>query len=216
MCLNVDGHEIKRLKNTKFLGVHIDEYLNFKYHIEQLTKKLSMYSGLFFKLRDNLPLSALLTLYRSLFEPHLFYCNIIWCNTFPSYLHKLQSLQNKVIRTIFWAHFREHTGPLFEGPGILKLADPNVFLNLCIVYQVVNQSNACLCKLVPICNPLHRHNTRNKLLITGIKRKFKITSFSVGCRGFQLWNKLEKDVKMSKSFKLFKTKLKKQFLSKYV
>ena len=39
MCLNVDGHEIKRLKNTKFLGVHIDEYLNFKYHIEQLTKK---------------------------------------------------------------------------------------------------------------------------------------------------------------------------------
>ena len=175
-----------------------------------------MYSGLFFKLRDHLPLSALLTLYRSLFEPHLFYCNIIWCNTFPSYLHKLQSLQNKVIRTIFWAHFREHTGPLFEGPGILKLADPNVFLNLCIVYQVVNQSNACLCKLVPICNPLHRHNTRNKLLIAGKKRKFKITSFSVDCRGFQLWNKLEKDVKMSKSFKLFKTRLKKQFLSKYV
>ena len=48
MCLNIDGHEIKRVKNTKFLGVHIDEYLNFKYHIEQLTKKLSMYSGLFF------------------------------------------------------------------------------------------------------------------------------------------------------------------------
>ena len=131
MCLNIDGHEI-RVKNTKFLGVHIDEYLNFKYHIEQLTKKLSKYSGLFFKLRDYLPLSALLILYRSLFEPHLFYCNIIWCNTFPSYLHKLQSLQNKVIRTIFWAHFREHTGPLFEGPGILKLADLNVFLNLCI------------------------------------------------------------------------------------
>ena len=98
-----------------------------------------MYSGLFFKLRDYLPLSALLTLYRSLFEPHLLYCNIIWCNTFPSYLYKLQTLQKKVIRTMFWSHFRDHTGPLFESSGVLKLTDLNIFLNVCTVYQVLNQ-----------------------------------------------------------------------------
>lgn len=216
ICLTIDGQVINRVQSTKFLGIHIDEHLNFRYHIDQLTSRLSKYSGLFFRLRDYLPLSALLILYRSLFEPHLLYCNIIWCNTFPSYLLRLQLLQKKVIRTIFWAHFRDHTGPLFESAGLLNLTDLNVLLNVCTVYQVVNQSNACLCELVPICNPQHRHNTRNKHWIWGKKRKRTITNFSVTCRGFQLWNSLDNEVKNSKSLYLFKKVLKKKLLLKYV
>ena len=60
--INIDNQEIIRVSSTRFLGVHIDEFVNFKYHIDHLTKKLSKYVGLFYKLRHSLPLSALLTM----------------------------------------------------------------------------------------------------------------------------------------------------------
>lgn len=215
VCLNIDGHNINRVEHTKFLGIHIDEKLNFKHHTDLLTKKLSMYSGLFYKLRYHLPSSALLILYRSLFEPHLHYCNIIWCNTYPSYLHKLQCLQKKVIRTIFWSHSRSHTAPLFKAARILKLEDLNTFLNAVTIHQVINKLNHCLCELIPVCRPLHRYGTREKRLYWGKKRKLKTTGLSVACRGFQIWNQLEEEVKLCESLKKFKREMKKMLLCKY-
>ena len=98
--VSINGQVIEKVDSTKFLGVEIDKHVNFKKHIDQLTNKLSKYVGLFYKLRHILPLSALLTLYRSLFEPHIFYCNTIWCNTYPTNLNKLKVLQNKINRVI--------------------------------------------------------------------------------------------------------------------
>ena len=95
--IKINENHIEKVKSTKFLGVYMDEFVNFKSHIDVLTKKLSKYVGLFFKLRHFLPGKALVTLYRSLFEPHLNYCNIIWSNTFPSHLWKLTILQKKII-----------------------------------------------------------------------------------------------------------------------
>ena len=69
--IKIDGEEIQRVTSTKFLGVLIDDSLNFKCHIDHLVRKLSKYVGLFFKLRHLLPSSTLLTLYKTLFEPHL-------------------------------------------------------------------------------------------------------------------------------------------------
>ena len=95
--IKINDSPIERVKSTRFLGVYMDEFVSFRSHIDVLTKKLSKYVGLFFKLRHFLPGEALVTLYWSLFEPHLNYCNIIWSNTFPSHLWKLTILQKKII-----------------------------------------------------------------------------------------------------------------------
>lgn len=50
----------------------MDEFINFRGHIDVLTKKLSKYVGLFFKLRHFLPGEALVTLYRRDGEIHRF------------------------------------------------------------------------------------------------------------------------------------------------
>lgn len=73
----IDDRAIQKVDSTKFLGIFIDHSLNFKKHIDELVKKLSKIVGLFFKIRHLLPFEALLTLYRSLFEPYLNYCNVI-------------------------------------------------------------------------------------------------------------------------------------------
>ena len=216
ICLTINGQNIERVNSTKFLGIHIDELINFKCHINVLLKKLSKYVGLFFKLRHFLPLSALLTLYRSLFEPHINYCNIVWCNTFPSHLTKLQSLQKKIVRAISWSDFTAPSGPLFYKYGLMRLSDINIYHNACVLYQVVNRSNLRLCELIPISLPLHTYDTRNKNHITGKKRKLKCTSLSIVCRGPQIWNNLDGFIKLSQSFSSFKKNVRTKLLSSYI
>jgi len=100
--------------STKFLGVLIDESLKFKCHIDHLVNKLSKYVDLFYKIRHFLPLSALFMLYKTLFEPHLNNCNVIWCNTFTSHLKKLESLQKKAIRALSLSEINSTPSALYS------------------------------------------------------------------------------------------------------
>ena len=100
--------------------------------------------------------------------------------------------------------------------NLLKLTHYNYLQNAVFMYQVVHKLNQTLCDLIPIHLPLHTYNTRNKRLVTGKKRKLKCTSFSVACRGPQIWNELDDTIKISSCISIFKEKLKKQLLSMYV
>lgn len=213
--LNIDGRAIQRVDAIKFLGIHIDQFINFKEHINELIKKLSKLVGLFFKVRHVLPSDVLLSLYRTLFEPHLNYCNFIWNNTYPTYTEKLMILQKKAIRAISRSTYNAHTNALFHGYGLLKLPECNFYHNACIMYKVVNRLNTRLCELIPLYTPSHTHHTRHKLLIKGKWRKLTSARFSVCYRGPKLWTELDTNLKQSETFSKFKKKLKQQLLEKY-
>ena len=82
---------------SKYLGILIDSKLNFKQHI-QLVESIIGKSvvGILNKLRHIFPCSALL-IYFTLVHLHLLYGLPIWGSTFPTYLQKLQCLQNKAL-----------------------------------------------------------------------------------------------------------------------
>ena len=189
---------------------------DFKNHIGHLIHKLSKYVGLFFRLRHLLPRSTLLTLYKTLFEPHLNYCNIIWGNTFSTDLAKLKSLQKKIIRAISWSKPNSPTSHIFYKYGILRLNELIYFQNACTMYQVAFGLNSRLCELVPIYGPVHNYDTRNKHLITGKDRRLVGPGRSVACVGPQIWNELNNKLKKAQSISSFKHLLKKQLLNKYL
>ena len=213
--IKINGEEIKEAKSTKFLGVLVDDCLNFKCHIDHLVHKLSKYVGLFFRLRHLLPRSILITLYKTLFEPHLNYCNIIWGNTCPSHLEKLKSLQKKVIRAICWSKANSPTRHLFAQHGILRLEELTYYQNACTMYQVTYGHNNRLSELIPISCPQHTYDTRNKHHITGKERRLVSTSRGVVCRGPQIWNELSDNLKKAPSISTFKHHLKASLLKLY-
>ena len=138
----------------------------------------------------HLPNKVKHTVYKTLFEPHLNYCNVIWCNTFPTHLLKLKSLQKKIIRIISWSDFDAHTAPLFHRYGLLRLDELNTYHNACLIFQVVNCMNTRLCNLIPISSPQHAYYTRNLDHIAGKFRRLDNPSLSVVCRGPVIWNDL--------------------------
>jgi hypothetical protein len=118
--------ELHRVTSTdktpaiKYLGVYFDKNLNFKYHISQISKKLShaIYS---LKAAKNIfSEKHLRTLYFSLFHCHLTYALEVWSSVSPAQLQPLIKKQKTGIRVV--------------GGGGDTMTTPNLSSNLSLSY----------------------------------------------------------------------------------
>ena len=82
------------------MGVLLDCNLSWKYHINELSKKLSRTIGIFYKIRHFVPCEILKTLYYSLFYSFVSYGIAVWGFTYKSHIQKLSLLQKKIIRVM--------------------------------------------------------------------------------------------------------------------
>ena len=88
----------------KYLGLILDNKLDWKSHISELSKKLSRALGLLYKIRDLCPLSVLRSLYFSIFNSHLSYGLVVWGNASKLYINKIKSLRKGALKSIVSAH----------------------------------------------------------------------------------------------------------------
>ena len=87
-------------QKIKYLGLILDNKLDWKGQIAELTKKLSRAIGLIHKMKGLCPISVLRSLYHSLFNSHLSYGLVVWGNASRWNLEKIRSLQKRVLRLI--------------------------------------------------------------------------------------------------------------------
>ena len=74
----INGKKICKVSSTKFLGIVIDEQLNWTAHIEYLRKKIRSIIGALCRIRHSVPSDLYLKIYNSLFESHLTYGISVW------------------------------------------------------------------------------------------------------------------------------------------
>ena len=119
--LILNGNNIKRATETEFLGVTIQENLNWKPHIEKIQKKVAKVNGIMSKLKYELPNNILKMIYNTLLLPYLNYCLLAWGNS--EHTEKLLLQQKKAVRTLTHFNFITHSDPLFKEAKILKISD---------------------------------------------------------------------------------------------
>ena len=115
MDLKVGKHRIQRTNHVTILGVIIDEYLSWKFHITELCKKLSRSAGTLFKVRHHVPLLTLISLFNSLFSSFLNYGILAWGLFYDSYLESLFRMEKKVLRCIKFESFSFPSTPIFQS-----------------------------------------------------------------------------------------------------
>ena len=105
----------------KFLGVFIDPGLNFCFHINHISKKIS--NAIYFLRNSKIFLtpSALKSLYFSLVHCHLIYAIPIWGSSTFNNIRKLEIKQKIAIRIISQSRYNSHSEPLFKKLNILPL-----------------------------------------------------------------------------------------------
>ena len=78
----------------KHLGMFLDTNLDFQEHLKSKLSKVNKSIGLLRKLHHILPISPLLTIYKSFIRPHLDYGDIIYDQAYnASFPQKLDSIQ---------------------------------------------------------------------------------------------------------------------------
>ena len=92
--------KIRRVKLVKYLGLKIDDNLTWEVQIDHICSKMARNIGIIKQNRNSIPKESLFTLYRTLIEPYLRYCNIAWGQRNETLRDKLQTLQYKAARTI--------------------------------------------------------------------------------------------------------------------
>ena len=85
-------------KYFKFLGMLVDEKLNWKYHINMLRKKLASSNFALSNSKHKLPYKSRLSVFQSLINSHINYCAIIYTNTKAKELNMLETLHKKALR----------------------------------------------------------------------------------------------------------------------
>lgn len=92
---------IKRVSETKFLGVIIDSDLNWKPHQSYLTTKLKCEVGKLCRMRRFIPKELYNDIYHTLFESHLTYGISVWGALSNNRLDQIFKIQKKCVRILF-------------------------------------------------------------------------------------------------------------------
>uniref|UniRef100_A0A672GYN6 Reverse transcriptase domain-containing protein n=1 Tax=Salarias fasciatus TaxID=181472 RepID=A0A672GYN6_SALFA len=134
----IDDITIERVKETKFLGVIIDEKLSRKAHIKHVQSKLARSIGVLAKARHVLDITSLKLLYHSLVSPYLSYCAEVWGNNYKTAIQPIITLQKRAIRIVHKVAFRDHTNSLFFHSKLLKFIDIVEYLTVQLMYRASN------------------------------------------------------------------------------
>ena len=87
LCIN--DAPIKQVVSTKFLGVQIDENINWTHHITLTENKLAKQLGLLYKAKPFLNCKSMINLYFSFIHTYINYGNIAWASTTKTKLKKI-------------------------------------------------------------------------------------------------------------------------------
>ena len=98
--LKIGTAKIERTKVHKFLGIHIDEHLNFKDHADKLCSKIASAVGIIRKIRDCVPLGMLRQLHYALVHSKFTYAITAYGSSARNSIQKLSNFINKSLKLI--------------------------------------------------------------------------------------------------------------------
>ena len=143
--------------SVKFLGVHIDNSLTWKTHINHVCKKVSKVTGIVFRSCYFLTEKTLLSLYYL-----LSYCSIVWTSTYPTNLNHIYLRQKRVMRAITKSNYLAHSAPLFSRLRVLDIYQINSFHVGKFMYKYQNRLlPSIFLELFQTSSQIHKYSTRS-------------------------------------------------------
>ena len=126
-CINdilINPIKIQDVKETKFLGVIIDNKLKWSAHIMYISKKIASGIGILVSYWSPEKLfndDTLLSLYHNFVYPYLHYCIHVWGKAYNTHLNGLVVSQNKAMRIISGVPPRTNMDRFYEEMNILTV-----------------------------------------------------------------------------------------------
>ena len=135
--------------NLKFLGVTVDQELNWKEHVVGIRKRCLASLAQLKRIFPSLPIKTRIMLYNALVLPHLDYCSCIWNSCGVDGRNKIERVQNYAMRLIMSAEPRTPSAELRSKLSWMTLQNRR---NM----QVISKVHRCLQNKAPhyLCSKL--------------------------------------------------------------
>lgn len=153
--LNCNCHVVDSVSSIKYLGVLIDQNLNWKIHINNLTSRLRKLITLFKKIRHINDVKTVKTVYYSLCQSIATYGILAWGGAAKTYLIKIERAQRAIIKIINFKNFRYPTVDLYKEYSVLTIRQ--LFIKSIILKQhtkpsqILNKRRPFIVYPVPFC-----------------------------------------------------------------
>lgn len=204
-----DDISIERVPGTKYLGLYMDEFLQWTEHIQQLESKISSANGALWKLRSVMPRHSKKLVYDSLIQSHLNYMSTTWGMSPWSAIKNLQINQNRALRNVYDLPYRLNRVNMYTH----KVENHLPIRGLCVlglatyVYKSSRRLTHSNLTFQTSTNS-HQKNLRNKQNLRSEKSRTNYGTRRISSIGPKIFNKIPKDIKLSRHQHAFKWCLK--------
>ncbi len=104
--LNIENTAINQVSDFNFLGLTINEHINWKRHLDKLSNNISKTMGVLNKLKHFVPLNARAMIYNWGYR-----------------CERITKLQKHIVRILNISNYSAHTEPIFKTLRLLKVND---------------------------------------------------------------------------------------------
>ena len=191
-------------EGVKFLGVIIDENLDWKLQTAQVKKKIGKGNYLLWRYRNRLTLNMKKTIYESFIRTHITYCLSVWGAKKTNCLTELKKVIKKSWSKIGMRH--QHTNQRLAEHKILKLEDELIIAESKIVWRW--NKNKLPLGLRNIINERSNRNLRHRQFIRLPEWKQDSIAYRLATRA----SKDDTEISIARSKKGLYRKYKNKFL----
>ena len=205
--LKIQGLDIDYVFQYKYLGVTIDEILSFRAHLNNTIKLVAHKISILKKLRFYITEEAAVKIYKTMILPYMDYGDVFVINANAKQIKKLQTLQNKALRTCLNPHPETPVDMLHQSVQLPKLDVRREAHLLNFMYKYKEN------KLY-----LNNRNIRTRLhdapVFKTVKPNVEKFKNNIFYNGAVKWNNLTSDIRNIETYDKFKLKSKQWSLRK--
>ena len=203
--MEINNYKIPNNNSTKYLGIILDDNLNFKAHCSYVRNKLIKLTAVFYYMSSFLDRNHCRTIYFAYIHPHLMYGIELFGLSSKGNNQLLQRTQNKLLKMICKCDLYYSPTTLHKELGIFSVKEAAIFVHSSLVYK---QRNGLLPTVFDNMflsreqSELRSHRNPDELVLPnlrlGLARKANVYISAA------IWNQLPRDIKNVNTIESFK------------
>ena len=208
--IQMQNNKIEKVSEIKYLGVYLDEKIDWNYQIKTVEAKIARASYILSKIRYYVNLNTLKTLYYALVYPFINYCVTAWGGVSNSKLDSIIKLQKRTVRILTKSEFDSPSLPLFISLNILPFHSIYNYNLLILMHKIKNKNFVGTYNLTNL-QQIHTYETRlatNSNFYTNFHHT-NLGQSLCSFQGLKLWRSIPNEIK-TLPLHLFKKAVKKE------
>ena len=223
LILKIGNEKIERIGKGcktsffKFVGIMLDEFLDWNSHIAHVSTKISSGSYVLNTSKYFLPIQVRKNVYNALVRSHMEFGVLSWGNALPGKLKRITAIQKKCMQNIAGKDIRSHTDPLYKKLNILKFHDLIQYNNINFMHKLfLGKQPGSFVDFFKKPPRFDSDTNRWKYCYSVDKLKNALVGRFPSAVLPRLWNMVDTETKILKSHSSFKKVIHESFLDLYV